>query len=422
MGRQALYVYKPVVSRVMSYVEIEACRLCGNYNLVAVLDLGIHFLSGVFPRTRDETVISGPLELVKCHGENACGLLQLRHSYDPAEMYGDNYGYRSGLNRVMIEHLRKQVLRITQRIDIANGEIVVDIGSNDGTLLQCYPSAFERIGFDPTGEKFRKYYTEDIHLISDFFSAHAYRDEVGSTKAKAVTSIAMLYDLEDPLRFAREIREILADDGVWLTEQSYMPAMIRNVSYDTVCHEHLEYYGLRQIQWIAERSGLRILDVEYNAINGGSFSVMLARDNAPYTSNDLSEDVIESSDSLEPLKEFETVVEGSRDALQKFFYNAMREGKNILGLGASTKGNIILQYCCIGAESMAAIGDVNADKHGCFTPGSRIPILAEGQVLAMQPDYLMVLPWHFRTFFENDAKFAGSRLVFPLPSLSVVNV
>lgn len=404
-------------------IEIDHCRICDNQNLVSVLDLGDQYLSGVFPRARDHlcTLTHGPLELIKCHGDKVCGLLQLRQSYPLSEMYGDNYGYRSELNRTMVDHLQAKARKIMSLVPLDAGDVVVDIGSNDGTLLHAYPYVdVILVGFDPAGEKFRQYYRSHVQLIPEFFSAAAYRDRFGNQKAKIVTSIAMFYDVETPMQFMREVCEILADDGVWVTEQSYMPEMLRNGAYDTICHEHLEYYGLQQIRWMAERSGLRILDVEYNDINGGSFCVILARDECPYGSEGLSEDPIEGCATLSPYVAFAERVARSRDHLQEFFIKALREGKNVLGLGASTKGNTILQYCAITASDLASIGDVNADKHGCFTPGSRIPIMPEEQVLGMCPDYLLVLPWHFRNFFLDKPGYADFSLVFPLPSLEVV--
>ena len=195
----------------------------------------------MFPRSKDQPLTSGPLELVKCHsdsGDPVCGLLQLRQSYPLDEMYGQNYGYRSGLNRSMVEHLHGKVRGILGSIPLASGDLILDIGSNDSTLLQAYPQHLGLVlaGIDPTGVKFRQYYPPHVQLIPDFFSAQAVRDNFGGRKAKVITSIAMFYDLESPLEFVRQVADVLADDGVWVFEQSYMPTMLEINAYDTICH------------------------------------------------------------------------------------------------------------------------------------------------------------------------------------------
>ena len=261
------------------YRECTACRICGNTRLEPVLDLGEQMLTGVFPRTRDQQVTTGPLRLVKCTGEESCcGLLQLAHSYDLGEMYGENYGYRSGLNPSMVAHLERKVRRIEGLVALSEGDLVVDIGSNDATTLAAYGDrGLDLVGIDPTGAKFREHYPPYVDLIPDFFSAALVRARFGDRRAKVVTSFSMFYDLEAPLAFMREVHEILADDGLWVFEQSYMPLMLETNSYDTVCHEHLEFYALAQIQWMAQRVGFSIVDVEFNEVNGGSFSVSVRK-------------------------------------------------------------------------------------------------------------------------------------------------
>jgi hypothetical protein len=230
-------------------------------HLERVLDLGEQMLSGVFPREKGSKITTGPLRLMKCMGgDEVCGLLQLEHSYDVNELYGANYGYRSGLNATMVAHLHSKVKEILERVELREGDLVVDIGSNDSTTLQAYPSSgLILVGIDPTGIKFHKYYPPHIQLISDFFSSDQLKEHFHQQKAKIITSIAMFYDLEDPMAFMREIYEVLADDGVWVFEQSYMPTMLEMNAYDTVCHEHLEFYALHQIKWMADRVVSRLL-------------------------------------------------------------------------------------------------------------------------------------------------------------------
>ncbi len=417
------------MNRTTAYREITQCRICGNKTLLPILSLGCQALTGVFPKTKDDPVTSGPLELVQCGGsskKDRCGLVQLRQSYRKDEMYGKNYGYHSALNKSMVEHLHSQVKRILGRISLVPGDLVVDIGSNDATLLKAYPQKGPLlVGIDPTGNQFQKYYPRHIRLIPEYFSSEALRKHFGDKKAKVVTSIAMFYDLEAPLDFMKQVQEILADDGVWVLEQSYLPTMLKRNAYDTICHEHLEYYGLRQVQWMAQRAGLKIVDVELNDINGGSFAVTLAKFGSAYRENSAAiEKLLRQERSLSTRKPFDTFRRRTlahREALRRFLRKARSQGKMVIGYGASTKGNVILQFCGVTSKDIPCIGEVNTEKFGCYTPGTLIPIVSERQAKARNPDYFIVLPWHFKDFIlKKEARYLKTgRLLFPLPSLKV---
>ena len=409
-----------------AYTAIGACRVSGGGHLISVLDLGTQALTGVFPRSVGTAVTAGPLELVWC---SDCGLLQLKHSYDPDEMYGENYGYRSGLNRSMILHLEQKTRQLEQMVDLGGGAVVLDIGSNDGTLLKGYKTAgLTRIGIDPTGLKFKEYYPPDVHLVGDFFSSATFRGAT-SRQAKVVTSIAMFYDLESPVRFAREVAEILDEDGVWHFEQSYMPSMLRMNSYDTICHEHLEYYSLAVVQTILEKADMRIVDVQMNSVNGGSFAVTAAKRAAARPANDaMIEWLLEQErrmglDTPRPFREFEERVFRHREDLRRLVRALVEDGKRIVGYGASTKGNVLLQFCGFTREDIPAIADVNPDKFGCVTPGTQIPIVSEEEARHMRPDFFLVLPWHFKSgILEREREFllGGGRMIFPFPEIEIV--
>lgn len=409
------------------YKEIEKCRVSDSNNLVSVLNLGHQVLTGVFPRSISEEITSGPLELVWCPDS---GLLQLRHSYDPDEMYGQNYGYRSGLNQSMVSHLTEKVRYLERIVNLKSGDIVVDIGSNDATTLKAYATAgIRRIGIDPAGKKFAQYYTDDIKLVPDFFTAAAYRS-VESPPARIVSCIAMFYDLDAPVEFAKQIQSILADDGVWHFEQSYMPSMLRLNSYDTICHEHLEYYSLGVVKNILEKAGLKIVDVVMNAINGGSFAVTAAKiENRSIVQNLAVVDwLLEQENRMglntpRPYRDFEERVFRHRDDLTRLIRALNADGKKILGYGASTKGNVVLQFCGLTNKDIPAIAEVNPDKFGCFTPGTHIPIISEQEARAMKPDYFLVLPWHFKDGIlrrEKEYLANGGKMIFPFPEIEII--
>ncbi len=409
------------------YREIDKCRISGTKNLISVLNLGFQELTGVFPRKKAQPLTSGPLELVWCPDS---GLLQLKHSYESSEMYGENYGYRSGLNQSMVDHLTEKMHSLERLVPLKKGDIVLDIGSNDATALKAYSTAgIKRIGIDPTGRKFAPFYPPEIRLIPDFFSEKAYLS-AEKKPAKIITSIAMFYDLEQPVEFARQVASVLAEDGVWHFEQSYMPSMLRLNSYDTICHEHLEYYSLGVMDRILEAAGLVLVDVVMNAINGGSFAVTAAnKSNTAVRRNRAVIDWLLAQENRmglntpRPFRDFEERVFKHKDDLTRLIRSLVADGKKILGYGASTKGNVVLQFCGLTATEIPAIADVNPDKLGCFTPGTRIPIISEKEARQMEPDYFFVLPWHFKDGIlrrEKEFLSSGGRMIFPFPEIEIV--
>jgi NDP-4-keto-2,6-dideoxyhexose 3-C-methyltransferase len=416
------------------YSPIDKCRICGNESLDPLLDLGELALTGVFPKRADEPVPRGPLQLVKCAGsgdDESCGLVQLRHSYDGTQMYGQNYGYRSGLNRSMVDHLAQLADRIKDRVSMESGDVILDIGSNDSTLLRFLNApGVSSIGMDPSGPKFSSFYPPHIQLVPDFFSGRRFTHEAGGKKAKIVTSIAMFYDIEAPLDFVRQIAEILHPRGVWVFEQSYLPLMIERNAYDTVCHEHIEYYAFRQIEWMASRAGLKIIDVELNDVNGGSFAVTAALAGSDYIPNEAALNRLRTREAELGLAgstiydDFRHRVFDHKERLSQWLCTQMDRQRLVLGYGASTKGNVLLQFCGITSNQLAYIAEVNPDKFGSFTPGTTIPIIPEEEARAMDPACFLVFPWHFRdNTVRREGNFLreGGTLVFPLPELEEVH-
>lgn len=410
----------------VSYKSTGRCRIGGADDLITVLDLGEQDLTGVFPTTTDEQVTVGPLQLV---WSPSSGLLQLGHSYEPTEMYGDNYGYRSGLNQSMVDHLRRTVGRLEAMGGLKAGDSILDIGSNDSTLLKAYQTeGLDRLGIDPTGNKFKSYYPDDVGLVADFFSAQNYWSAT-EKKAKIVTSIAMFYDLEDPLAFVKDVAAVLADDGLWHFEQSYMPTMLRKNSYDTVCHEHIEYYSLMVIHNLLRQAGLKIVDFELNTINGGSIAITAAHDHNKIATNQvLVEWQLEQErrwelDTPAPYFAFADRVERHREDLLRLIRGLTSQGYRVLGYGASTKGNVLLQYCGLTSEDIIAIVEVNEEKFGRFTPGTHIPIVSEAEAEALKPDFYLMLPWHFRDGIlkrETNMRNAGVKFISPFPVIQIV--
>jgi hypothetical protein len=408
------------------YNEIKKCRISDSMNLIPVLSLGEQYLTGVFPKSVDEDVSKGPLDLVWCPDS---GLLQLKQSYDSDEMYGENYGYRSGLNASMVSHLNNKVKTLERLVKLNDTDLVIDIGSNDATSLKAYSGKHQKVGIDPTGLKFASYYTDRTELIPDFFSAEKFKSIYPDKKAKIITSIAMFYDLEQPVEFVKDIAAVLDDEGIWHFEQSYMPSMLRTNSYDTICHEHLEFYSFRVVKNLLEQCGMAVIDVQMNAINGGSFAVTACKKNASYKKNNAVIDwMLQQEDDMgldtpKPYRDFEARVFKHRKNLLQLIEALIADGKTIIGYGASTKGNVLLQFCHLTATHIPYIAEVNPEKFGSFTPGTHIPIISEQEAHAMKPDYFLVLPWHFKHSIlarETDYIENGGKFIFPLPEIEII--
>ena len=410
-------------------ISLEKCRVCDNRNLDLVFDAGTQALTGRFPKSTDESITSGPLELVRCNPDTGCGLVQLGHSYDLEEMYGESYGYRSGLNKSMVLHLESKVASIMETANLQPDDLVIDIGSNDGTTLNSYPSGqYNLVGVDPAASKFGQYYKEEITRVTEFFNEASITKYFADKKAKVVTSFSMFYDLEDPVQFATDIASVLADDGIWVFEQSYLLSMLTANSFDTICHEHLEYYTLDSVSNILDRAGLQVCDVEFNDVNGGSFSVTACKKD---TVRDINHQKLDSILKQEidfgvndgsAFNQFAQRIEDEKNKLMSFLAEQKAQGNQVSALGASTKGNVLLQYYGIDTDLINVVGEVNPDKFGCFTPGTHIPIVDQVELLADKPDYMLVLPWHFESFFVNSQALKGHTLVFPLPQFKVVKL
>lgn len=408
------------------YTEIKKCRISGSTNLINVLSLGEQYLTGVFPKSIKENVSKGPLDLVWCPDS---GLLQMKQSYSLDEMYGDNYGYRSGLNASMVKHLTNKIHALERLVNLKDNDLVIDIGSNDATSLKAYSGKHEKVGIDPTGKKFQEYYTDNIALIPDFFSARIFKKNFGEKKAKIITSIAMFYDLESPGNFVQDIYSVLDNNGIWHFEQSYMPSMLRTNSYDTICHEHLEFYSFKVVKNLLESNGMRVIDVQMNAINGGSFAITACRKDASYKSNEpiikwmIKQEEDMGLDTPKPYRDFEERVFKHRKNLIELIEALVQDGKKIIGYGASTKGNVLLQFCGLNTSHIPFIAEVNEQKYGSFTPGTNIPIISEKEARSMKPDYFLVLPWHFKhSILEREREFLehGGKFIFPLPEIEIV--
>ena len=413
----------------------KSCRVCGSKALTPVINLGDQYLQGSFLKPGKEIppLRKIPLSLVRCDptkDEKACGLLQMEHTVPPEVLYSA-YWYRSGTNKTMKDHLKGIVEEAVTILDKSSGS-VLDIGCNDGTLLGYYPKKFNKYGVDPS-DVAQEIDKKIATVIQDIFPSNELLNCLQEIKMDIITSIAMFYDLEDPIAFARGIKNILAPEGIWIFEMSYMPMMLKMTSYDTICHEHLEFYSLAVIENIVKQSGMEVFNVTLNDINGGSlrcYATHVANfryKNEKYIQNIRAMHQAEFDlelDTDKPYKNFQDRINVHREELITLLRKLKMEGKKIHIYGASTKGNTILQWCGIDNRIIDCAAERNPDKYGASTLGTNIPIISEAESRALKPDYYLVLPWHFKDEFierEREILERGTRLIFPLPKIEIVS-
>lgn len=417
----------------MHLIHRKTCRVCGSSALTQVIDLGEQYLQGSFVKEEKELPPSRKIQmsLVRCdptRDEKACGLLQMQYSVPPEILYSA-YWYRSGTNHTMREHLKGIAIETSKIVD-RDQCAVLDIGCNDGTLLNSYPDHYLKFGIDPSDVAQEIH--GDVKVIQDIFPSEELIDRIGDKKFDIITSIAMFYDLEDPISFTRGIKKVLHERGLWVFEMSYMPTMLKMNSYDTICHEHLEYYSLAVIEYILSAAKMKVVNVSLNNINGGSLRCFATHAENFAFKNDVWHQNIKAMrqdefdlelDTNKPYRNFQDRINIHRDELHSLLKQLKKQGKKIHIYGASTKGNTILQWCDIDHRFVDVAAERNPDKYGALTLGSDIPIVSEAESRKMNPDFYLVLPWHFKEEFlkrEHDMLNQNVGFIFPLPKIEII--
>ena len=411
------------------------CRISGE-PLVPLFSLGDLYLSDFLPEGHEPRLGKVPLELMLAPES---GLVQLAHTPSFDDMYRE-YWYKSGTNDTMTRELEDIAKKAQKYVPLDADDVYVDIGCNDGTLLSFVDPKATRIGFDPAQNGYKELSQKHANLIvEDYFSAAAYdASPYASKRAKIITSIAMFYDLEDPNAFVKDIDRVLDPEGLWILQMSYTPLMLAQLAFDNICHEHLEYYTLYSLTYLLERNGMRVVDVELNDVNGGSFRVYIRKASADPTRfgtaplRDVAQFRIDSLRALEEkqdLRNPETYLSFYRKALElkqqtlDFITTEKAKGKKIWGYGASTKGNTLLQWFGLDATLIDGIAERQPSKFGLVTVGTNIPIASEEDMRAAKPDYLLVLPWHFISEFkrrEHAFLEEGGAFIVPCPRFEVI--
>lgn len=404
----------------------EECRVCQG-ELQDREILGEFYPSNFVEKQPDH--IPYPLILSQCI---VCNLVQLRYTVSLDSMYRE-YWYRSGLNKSMVTDLKDVAIKSLKRVTLNREDLVLDIGCNDATLFEFIPDDVTKIGFDPARNLAESAAKNCDYFVNEYFSEHHFNElrnskfPSGNSKVKLITSIAMFYDLLNPIKFVEEVRNILADDGIWTIQFTDLYSMMKMNAFDNICHEHLEYYTLSYLEWLLAKFELEVFDAEYNKVNGGSLRVYVAhrgfKKRKPIVDKYWNEEFEYLQSEEGSLSSFFKRTKEIRKKIVDLLKIFRKNGMVVHALGASTKGNTLLQYYGLDETLIDVAAEINTAKFGLKTVGSNIPIIAEDDSLLINPNYYFVLPWHFKdTLMINFREYLnkGGALIFPLPQPHIV--
>ena len=404
-------------------MKIQKCRNCNKKKLDFLFSLGKQSFTGKFPK-KNKTIQKAPLEIIICKN---CKLIQLAHRFNLKYLYGPDYGYRSNISKTMVNHLKKVVLNVAKKVKLKSGELVLDIASNDATLLKNYSKNIITFGIDPLINKYIKDYKKINYKISNFFSLREIKKKT-KKKFKIITALSVFYDLEKPNKFLSNIKKILDEEGIFVLEFADLVSILKKKMFDTICHEHLEYYSSKIIIDMCKDNGLKVIDISENDINGSSKQFFISHSKSTYIINVkkikkiLLEEKKMKITSKKTILKFFQEINIIKSKLLKLIKKIKLKNQSIHGYGASTKGNVLLQYFGIGNNYLDYIAERNPKKYNLYTPGSNIKIISEKESRDKKPNFYLVLPWHFKKEILNREKkirSKGVKFIFPLPKLKI---
>lgn len=416
-----------------AFETAKKCRICGSTQLTEVIRISPQHLSPTFVKSNENNEaakIKVPMTIILCDkSKNAqgCGLLQMKETVNPDLLY-TNYFYRTATVNTMKNDLMDVVEDVKHHAKLNGGDIVVDIGANDCTMLGYFPASLERIGVEPAKNIDWSDLDKSMKVVNDYFSKKALDNTLKDRKVKAFTACAMFYDLDEPNSFVADVKAMLAPSGVWCIQLSYLVLMLKNMNFYDICNEHLEYYSLHSLRALMERHGLRIFDASTNNVNGGSARVFICHKDGPYEETDAlskfyAEEIAMDLYNPETYRKFYKKIEELRGKVRDYIDNELKQNKTVLGLGASTKGNVLLQLFGITKQMMPAISERNPEKVGLRTLGTDIELISEEAARTRKPSCMLVLPWYFKDeILKREAGYlaSGGKLLFPMPYPHVV--
>ena len=405
-------------------MRIKQCRNCKSKKLITLFSLGNLCFTGKFSSLNDN-IKKKPVTVVLC---KSCELVQLAHNYDLKYLYGPDYGYRTGINRTMTDHVKKITQTLAKKTTLKKNDLVLDIASNDGTLLNSYKKNIIKFGVDPILNKYKKNYKNIRYSISGFFSASKVKEKT-KKKFKIISALSVFYDLLNPNKFLRDVKTLLLPEGVFLLEFADLASIIKYKMFDTICHEHLEYYSSKVIINLVKKNDLRVFDIKQNFINGSIKQYYICHKNSKIKSKSkIINKTLRSESKLKlntvkTFKEFIQKINFLKTRLNNKIKYIRRNNQSIHCYGASTKGNVLLQYFNIDNKKISFAAERNKNKYGLVTPGSKIKIISEENSRKMKPDYYLVLPWHFKKEIlkrEKNTLRTGTKFIFPLPNFEII--
>ena len=407
-------------------MKITSCRNCKSKYFSKLFTLGKMCFTGKFPKNLTTNIPKVVISLIMC---KSCKLVQLDRNFNPKYLYDTNYGYRTGINATMTQHVNGVVKESIKIVKLKKKDSVLDIASNDGTLLNFYKKNIFRVGIDPLIKKYKNQYKNINFGIQEFFSYKAIQKKKINKKFKIITALSMFYDLPNPNRFLADVKKILDKEGIFVLEHADLLSIIKNCQFDTICHEHLEYYSTKVIVELMNKNELRVFNLKANTINGGSMRYYICHKDSKYKNNNkkinkiLSEEMKFKLGKPDTFNDFFKLINVQKKKLLKLINKIIKKKEIIHGYGASTKGNVLLQYFGISSNKIRYIADRNPQKVNLYTPGTKIKIVSELFSRMRKPNYYLVLPWHFKKEIilrEKRAIKDGSRFIFPLPKVKVV--
>ncbi len=404
-------------------MKINKCRGCKKNTLKKLFSLGDMCFTGKFPH-KGQKIKKKPITVVICSN---CTLVQLFHNFDLKYLYGPDYGYRTGVNKTMMNHVKDVAKKLSKKTKLEKNDSVLDIASNDGSLLNFYNKNIFTVGIDPILNKYLEKYKNINIKIPDFFSANKIQKRT-KKKFKIITALSVFYDSTDPNKFLSDAKKLLSKDGIFLLEFADLASIIQNKMFDTICHEHLEYYSSEVIINLCKKNGLRVFDIKSNDINGASKQYYVCHENSNYKDNKYILNRVLRFErglkltSVNTFKNFIKSINNSRKKLFRLLKKYKKHGKTIHCYGASTKGNVLLQYFSIDNKIIDYVAERNNNKFNLYTPGTNIKIISEELSRFYKPDYYLVLPWHFKKEILSRESLMikkGTKFIFPLPKIKI---
>ena len=398
--------------------KIKKCRLCYNQKLTRIHNFGSHYVSNFVQKKNIKRGIKAPLNLVYC---KKCKLLQLEHSAPQELMYKKFYWYRSGVTDTMRIALKDIFLKVKKMSIMQKGDTILDIGANDGTLLKYFKNdSYTTIGCEPAKNLTKELKKNSNFVINNFWNIKDLNIILKKNKLKkpkVITAIGMFYDLEDPSKFISDAAKSLNDNGVFIAQLMCLDSMIKKNDLGNICHEHLEFYSYPSLKYLFEKNGLKIMKIEENNINGGSYRIFCKK-NIKKSIN------YREKTSLKDIKKFILRVKKNKKACLKFLKKTRKKGKKVFIYGASTKGNTLLQYYGINSKIIPYASERSPEKWGKYTVSTGLKIISEQNARKINPDYFFVMPYAFiKEFIKREKNWikGGGKFILPYPNFKILN-